>query len=386
MSVVTRHSLAFLTVAVAVGSIVSATPVSAADTPSSFYVGCSNASDENPGTSASSPWRTLDKANQASLNPGDRLLLQRGCTWDGTRLRASWTGTAAQNIAIRAFGDSALARPVIQNGGWTNVLITGSYLNISQLDVRHDVVQVTSCGQPIGDYYGFVMTDGAHHNVLHHSRATSEMTGVMLAPTSSYNRVSHNELVGNNVLQSFGTNSDLGAQGMTLNGHNQIVSYNTFRGNQAVCPNSKGRMYSSSIELFAASNNAIHHNSSTDRVFTELGSSATVKSRNNTFSYNLFTPAPSLVEARFIVTRGAGDAAYGPVFSTRVLHNTTYEMGVDGQGTVCILGCGPDVLTVRDNVFFTTGTVMYADAPFEESRNLLWNASGEPRVQIQGWA
>ncbi len=387
MTVIARMPIALLALLLAVallGSSVSATPSSAACTSSSFYVGCKNASDGNAGTSGSSPWRTLDKANKASLNPGDRLLLQRGCTWDGNRLRASWTGTAAQNISIRAFGDSALARPVIQNGGWTNVLITGSYLNISALDVRHDPVQLTSCGQPVGNYYGFVMTDGAHHNVLHHSRATSEMAGVLLAPTSSYNRVSHNELVGNNVMQTFGTNNDLGAWGMTLNGRNQIVSYNIFKNNQAVCPNSTGRTYSKSVNLYAASNNDIHHNISSDRVFSELGSSATEKSKNNLYAYNLFTP--TLAQARFIVTRGAEDAAYGPVFSTRVLHNTTYEMGEDGQGTVCVLGCGTDVLTVRDNVFFTTGTVMFADAPFEESRNLLWSASGQPQVQIQGWA
>ncbi|MBA3251621.1 MAG: hypothetical protein H0T66_15265 [Geodermatophilaceae bacterium] len=316
------------------------------------------------------------------MRPGDRLLVQRGCVWDGERLDLGWNGTASSPIVVATYGDSRDPRPVIQNGGWTNVRIDGSYLDVSSLSVRHDRPRtVRACGQPIGDYYGFVLADGAHHNVLRGSRATREMAGLLLSRGSSYNTVTRNEFVGNNVMETFGTDKDLGAWGMTLNGHHQEVSDNVFRDNKAECPNAEGIIYSKSVNLYAARHNEIHHNFSTDRVFSELGSSDTEVSEDNLYAYNVFLP--TLPSARFIVTRGAGDAAYGPVLSTRVLNNSVYAPAEDGQGTVCVKGCGPGILTVRSNVLYTSSTVMFADDTFAEGNNILWTTSGPPRLPFE---
>ena len=75
-------------------------------------------------------------------------------------------------------------------------------------------------------------------------------------------------------MESYGTNNDLGAWGVNIIGNDNEVAYNLFSNNSAVCINGKGA--SNSVEIFAGSNNNIHDNNSfNDRVFSELGSSAT---------------------------------------------------------------------------------------------------------------
>ncbi|MBS1939019.1 MAG: glycoside hydrolase, partial [Bacteroidetes bacterium] len=78
--------------------------------------------DQNSGTSAGSPWRTIARVNQStySYQPGDRILFERGGTWRGEVVLGS-SGTAAQPITVGAYGSGA--RPVIKGSeavtGWT---------------------------------------------------------------------------------------------------------------------------------------------------------------------------------------------------------------------------------------------------------------------------
>jgi hypothetical protein len=94
--------------------------------------------------------------------------------------------------------------------------------------------------------------------------------------------------------------------------------------------------------------------------------------------------ATSRPDARFIVTRGAGDASYGPVVSTQVLNNTTFETGPRSQGVVCDRGCSPTVLRVAGNILWAEEKSIYADAAFDLQANLVWNSTGTPFVQVPG--
>src|SRR5581483_6162853 len=94
-----------------------------------YYVDCAAGSDSAAGTSELAPWRSLSRASQATLLPGDSLLLRRGCTWTGP-LTARWSGTPAQPILVGAYGTGAL--PVIQNVDG-NVRVSGSYLIVENL-------------------------------------------------------------------------------------------------------------------------------------------------------------------------------------------------------------------------------------------------------------
>jgi hypothetical protein len=56
---------------------------------------------------------------------------------------------------------------------------------------------------------------------------------------------------------------------------------------------------------------------------------------------------------------------------------------VDSQGVVCILGCGPTVLTMRANIIWAETKVLYADGPVRPELNLLWSSDGTPFVQME---
>ena len=137
---------------------------------------------------------------------------------------------------------------------------------------------------------------------------------------------------------------------------------------------------SNSVEIFEGSRNHIHHNrASGDRVFSELGSSAAKVASGNVFAYNLHVTAEPV--ARFITTRGAADT-YGPVTGTFVFHNTVRFTGPESQGVVCGGGCGTDVLSLDSNIIWAEQKALYANGPITEGRNVYWNTTGQPVLQV----
>lgn len=103
-----KKSLLFLSLVFLLGLSVNATD---------YYI-ASNGSDNNNGTSQSSPWRSLDKLNAyfSNIRPGDRIFLRRGDTFYGS-INITKVGTAGSPITIGAFGSGE--KPVVT--GFTNV-------------------------------------------------------------------------------------------------------------------------------------------------------------------------------------------------------------------------------------------------------------------------
>ena len=88
-----------------------------------YYLSSSSGNDSNSGTSASSPWKTLNKLNSFhNLQPGDNVLFKRGDTFYGS-ITISNSGTSGSPITFGAYGSGA--KPVITGfttvSSWTNV-------------------------------------------------------------------------------------------------------------------------------------------------------------------------------------------------------------------------------------------------------------------------
>jgi hypothetical protein len=346
--------------------------------PLTYYVDCgASGLDSHPGTSTALPWRTVTRANAAPLHPGDQLLFRRGCVWNAQRLEAQWTGTSTAPVRISAYGTGAL--PLIKNGLNQNVRITGSWQVLDSLAVRFDATQFTTCGEPIGDHYGFNFQAGAHDNTIQYSSASYEMAGIHLAAGATHNHIVHNEIHHNQMLTAFNSNPevDQGAWGILVNGAYNGIAYNYFHDNAAVCRNQGWVLRSKSINVYAAVGNLIHHNMSSDRVFAELGSAPTIRTAHNVFAYNVF--ASTMTDSRFVTTRGAGDTAWGPVLGTILLHNTTYQTGTGSWGISCSLGCDGTVLTTESNVVWAEHG-LWADLPFPDHGDVYWNSAGAPIV------
>jgi hypothetical protein len=320
------------------------------------------------------------------LEPGDRVLLRRGCEWVGP-LRVPWSGSVEWPVVVGAYGEGA--RPVVRDSSLNHVDISGSYVIVEHLHALTSpgtVWEDPGCAmQPVGWRTGFTIQHGASHVTIRHSRADGNTAGVHVTRGASHNRIVHNELV-ENVLMSVNTNDggfdDSGAWGIVLNGTDNQIAYNYFSGNRAWCSYDFG-IEGSSIEVYEAQRNVIHHNLSVDdTTFTELGSSSTRESRDNVFAYNRYLS--SLPVSQFLVLRGAG-AHFGPTPGTRAFHNTVYLPNPDqSQGVVCYSGCGPDVLEFRNNIVWVEWKGVFADAAFAESNNVFWRSDGRPLLQFFG--
>ncbi|MCA9170870.1 MAG: right-handed parallel beta-helix repeat-containing protein [Planctomycetales bacterium] len=79
--------------------------LSAAD----LFVSSRSGNDQAAGTSETTAWRSLARANQVTLAPGDRLLLERGSEFNGTLIVAA-QGSSTQRIVIGAYGNGDLPR------------------------------------------------------------------------------------------------------------------------------------------------------------------------------------------------------------------------------------------------------------------------------------
>lgn len=358
------------------------TPASA--TATTYYVDCTGGNDNNAGTSTSTAWKSVNRANQAALNPGDQLLLKRGCTWS-QQLKAKWNGTASQSIVIGAYGSGDL--PKLQNNHDGNVRITGSYQRIENLQTynspsSYGQILSTCNNQPLGWVIGFNFAGGSN-NTLQNSLATHAAMGVSLTGSANNNRILNNQFINNDGAWEPPSSSQgiRGGTGIGLTGTGNVIAYNHFEGNNTLCDNE-----SVSIELYTASNSNIHHNTAYgDKNFVETGSTSSFQSADNTIAYNVHTTG--MAHSRFVVTRGQGDA-YGPVWRTNVFNNVVYYTGSDSAGVVCS-NCGTNILRMQNNIIDVVTKAFYV-GPGQgaiESNNIFWSPSGQvPQWNfVQNW-
>ena len=353
-----------------------------AQSPVTYYVNCRDGNDKKDGRTPAAAWQSIKRANRADLQPGDKLLLLRDCTWQGP-LKAKWQGSAAQPITIGAYGPGAL--PIIQNSASTNVEITGSYQVIEYLETTLTTPPNPDPGcqnQPVAWRVGFEFSDGAAYNTLQYVKAHRLAIGVYLRADSYNNKVLYNTIVDNNVVWSLTATGSQGATGVALQGNYQEIAYNYFANNRTICTYND-IVESNSIELYNASNANIHHNRSIgDRVFSELGTSSNSRTADNIFAYNVHVVGPmqSALGARFVVTRGDGHQ-FGPVWRTQLLYNTVYHTGEASKGVTC-QQCSPEVLTVKNNIFWVEFEPITADGPFVEEDNIFWASDGKPFIKF----
>jgi len=335
------------------------------------YVDCSAGADANPGTRAR-PWRSLAKANAATLHPGDALLLKRGCHWTGP-LNVRWSGTAAAPITIGPWGTGNA--PIIENAH-DNVLVTGSHVIITSLATRtvppgHDA----ACDNaPAGWRVGFRFYGPASFDTLTNASATGMFSGVLIDATAHDNRILHSTFIDND-MKSADPASDSGAIGIDVHGDHNEVAWNVIRGSD-VCSRLYGRD-GSAIDVFGGIGNTFHHNRTFDNNnFIEIGNA---RSADNVIAYN--RDSSRLAIATWVVVHGTG-SGYGPTSHTRVYNNSTVLTGTQSYGVVCVGSgsCDATALSLHDNIIWSQGTIGHSNRPFDEGHNIFWRSGGKPVI------
>jgi len=134
-----------------------------------YYIS-SHGSDNNNGTSPSTPLATLHVVNSLVYSPGDTILLERGSVWQGILVpcaAAQCSGTAAAPIKIDAYGDLTAPLPRIDGAG--SARATVSLVNQSYWEIRN--LEVTNHG-PGGFHYGGIEaicdSTSAAKRICHH--------------------------------------------------------------------------------------------------------------------------------------------------------------------------------------------------------------------------
>ena len=117
----TRRILAAIVAFVMVLSFVPAMQASAEEVASvsgtTYYVSSVNGAEGNNGTSQSTPFASLLKINEITLQPGDRVLLERGSVFVDEYLHVKGSGSQEAPIIIDVYGDEDLPKPLIQTNG-----------------------------------------------------------------------------------------------------------------------------------------------------------------------------------------------------------------------------------------------------------------------------
>ncbi|MFE3449931.1 discoidin domain-containing protein [Nonomuraea sp. NPDC059194] len=85
-----------------------------------YYVDAAAGDDANSGQSTSAAWKSLAKANQLTLGPGDRLLFKAGQRWQG-QLAIKGAGAPGSPALVGSYGTGA--KPVIDGQGQVDVAV-----------------------------------------------------------------------------------------------------------------------------------------------------------------------------------------------------------------------------------------------------------------------
>jgi len=102
-----------------------------------YYVDADGGHDDADGLGPGTAWRSLDRVNETTFAPGDRVLLQSGDSWTG-RLWPKGSGTSDSPITVGSYGDGS--KPAIRGDGTVDDavrLFNQSHWVIRDLDVSN---------------------------------------------------------------------------------------------------------------------------------------------------------------------------------------------------------------------------------------------------------
>lgn len=266
------------------------------------------------------------------------------------------------------------------------VSISGQYQIVDNLEVSADqpgpAAGATRCpSQATGWRVGFQFNGNAQFNTVQNSKASGLTAGIHFEGGTK-NKAWYNSLTNNTVMKTNTANvydDDSGAMGVTLNASGNEVSYNYFSGNRA-CSEDYG-VEGASIEVYQASGNYIHHNTSiNETTFSELGGTTSLPSTNNVYAFNLYVAAPDRGE--LLNLRGY-NSSWGANVGTKFYNNTAYRVQL---GVACGFGCDASILSIHNNIIWSADhplkTTIWSDGPIDEGDNIYWRSDGKPEVWI----
>lgn len=126
-----------------------------------YYVDSAGGNDSNSGTSESASWKTLAKVNGIVFQPGDRIYLKSGSSWN-ENLLPQGSGSSGNPIVIDAYGTGS--KPLINGTGgeYAVLLHNQEYWTIQNLEITN-----RGPSEPESKRSGVEIRTSGNHGVLH---------------------------------------------------------------------------------------------------------------------------------------------------------------------------------------------------------------------------
>ncbi len=126
-----------------------------------YYVDSASGDDDNPGTSPTTPWRSLNKVSSTSFAAGDSILFRSGSAWTGA-LELQGVGSADQPIVVDRYDSGPL--PLLRGEG---VPATVKLENVAGWELHHLEITNSLPGNT-GDWLRGVHVHNYNYGVVEH--------------------------------------------------------------------------------------------------------------------------------------------------------------------------------------------------------------------------
>ncbi|MFG6192403.1 hypothetical protein [Nonomuraea sp. JJY05] len=143
-----------LTAAMILTSVQPVTATAAAAAGTTYYVDAAAGDDAASGLDQAHPWKSLDKVNDTTFRPGDRILLRAGQRWTG-RLWPKGSGESGAPITVDSYGEGG--KPRIDGAaqvGDAVRLFNQEFWTIRNLEVTNQVPPTGTPGENLRDLRG----------------------------------------------------------------------------------------------------------------------------------------------------------------------------------------------------------------------------------------
>jgi hypothetical protein len=261
----------------------------------------------------------------SSVHPqaGNTYEFQRGATYTGTLV------VSADNVRITNYGTGRY--PVLSRSSEGSVIkVSGQNDRVAQLRLTgYGYSAVSGCGSARTAGYEVGVDITGSHDTVHSVVVYGNLyAGVYVETAGSYATISGSEFRDVNALNP--DNLGSGAFGVLLWGNHNTIAADKFI-DQSTCSPDYGTD-GSGVEIYHGSQNLIAYcTGRNDSDFTELGGAG---ADGNQFVSDAFTGP-----GEFLVTRGSGDQADGPVHNTTMIGDVVHGAVVSydwqaGDGTL----------------------------------------------------
>src|SRR3954451_19465656 len=86
-----------------------------------YYLDSKGGDDARDGKAPEAAWRSIERANRETFQPGDRILFNSGSKWEGVSFQPHGSGREGSPIVVDRYGEGA--KPVIHGHGKVEAVV-----------------------------------------------------------------------------------------------------------------------------------------------------------------------------------------------------------------------------------------------------------------------